>query len=94
MFNVYKFNTVNVITVILIILWNQKHNLQSTVKNSDDEDFIIDFNQIHEPNTYHLLTDCITETYEGNEQIKDLIWALHISAFKFKCFNLSNLHVN
>ena len=44
MFNVYEPDAVNVIIVVLITLWNQKHNLQSTVKDSDDEDFTTDFN--------------------------------------------------
>ena len=94
MFNVYKSGTINAITVVLIILWSQEHNFQSTVKNSDDEDFITNFNQTHEFNTYHLLTDCITEIYEGNKQAKDLIHTFNTDAFKFECFNLGNLHVN
>ena len=64
------------------------------MEDSDDKDFIINFNQTHEPSTYHLLTDCITEIYEGNEQARDLTQALHTSTSKFECFNLGNLHVN
>ena len=64
------------------------------MKNSDDENFIINFNQTYEPSTYHLLTDHITEIYESNKQTRDLTHTLNISVFKFKCFNLSNLHVN
>ena len=73
MFNVYDSGVVNAVTVVLITLQNQKHNLQSTVEDSDDENFIINFNQTHEPSIYHLLTDCITEVYEGNEQTRNLI---------------------
>ena len=43
-FNVYDSDTVNVITVISVIFQSQKHNLQSIMKNSDDKNFIINFN--------------------------------------------------
>ena len=94
MFNAYDSDAVNMTTVALVTLWNQKHNFQLTVKDSNDEDFITDFNQTHELSTYHLLTDCITEAYEGNKQIRNLTHTFNISVFKFKCFNLNNLHVN
>ena len=64
------------------------------MKNSDDEDFITDFNQTYESSTYYLFTDCITEIYEDNKQVRDLTHTLNISVFKFEHFNLSNLHVN
>ena len=64
------------------------------MKNSNNENFIINFNQIYKPSTYHLLTDCIIETYESNKQIRDLIHILNINVFKFEYFNLDNLHVN
>ena len=64
------------------------------MKDSDDEDFIINFNQTYKFNTYHLLINCITEIYEDNKQVRNLIHALNIDVFKFEYFNLSNLHVN
>ena len=64
------------------------------MKNSNNEDFIINFNQIYELSIYHLLTNHITEIYEGNEQARNLIQALNISIFKFEYFNLGNLHMN
>ena len=64
------------------------------MKDSDNEDFTTDFNQTHKPSTYHLLTDHITEVYESNKQIRDLIHTLNTDVFKFKHFNLNNLHVN
>ena len=94
MFNVYNFDVINVITVALVTLWSQKCNLQSTVKDSDDEDFITDFNQIYELSTYHLLTDHITEVYKDNKQVRDLTHALNTDIFKFEHFNMNNLHVN
>ena len=94
MFNTYNSDTINMTTIVSVILWSQKCNLQPTVKDSNDEDFIINFNQIYEPSTYHLLTDHIIEIYEGNKQVRDLTHTLNTDVFKFECFNLSNLHVN
>ena len=94
MFNVYEPDTVKAITIAPVTLQSQEHNLQPTIKNSNNEDFTTDFNQTHEPSRYHLLTDCITDVYEGNKQVRDLIHTLNISTFKFECFNLGNLHVN
>ena len=64
------------------------------MKNSNNENFITNFNQTHEPSTYHLLTNHITEVYEGNKQVRDLTQAFHTDVFKFEYFNLSNLHMN
>ena len=64
------------------------------MKDLNDEDFITDFNQTYEPSTYHLLTDCITEAYKSNKQIRNLTQALHTDAFKFEHFNLGNLYMN
>ena len=94
MFNVYYFNVINVTTVVLVTLQSQKCNLQSIMEDSDDENFTINFNQTYEPSTYHLLTDCITEVYEGNKQAWNLTHTLNTNIFKFEHFNLSNLHVN
>ena len=44
MFNAYDFDVINMTTVVLVILWSQECNLQLTVEDSDDEDFIINFN--------------------------------------------------
>ena len=44
MFNIYEFSIINVITVALVTFQSQKCNLQSTVENSDNEDFTTDFN--------------------------------------------------
>ena len=44
MFNIYDFDVINAVTVASVTLQSQKHNFQSTVKDSDDEDFITDFN--------------------------------------------------
>ena len=94
MFNVYDFDVINAVIIASVTLWNQKHNLQSTVKNSDNKDFTTDFNQTYEPSTYHLLTDHITEAYKNNKQTRNLIQTLNTDTFKFECFNLGNLHVN
>ena len=45
MFNVYNFDIVNVITVVPVTLWSQKCNLQSIMKDLNNENFIINFNQ-------------------------------------------------
>ena len=94
MFNVYNSDTVNMTTVVLVTLQNQKHNLQPIMEDSDNEDFTTNFNQTHKPSIYHLLTDHITEVYKGNKQVRNLIHTLNISIFKFKHFNLNNLHIN
>ena len=94
MFNAYDSDIINVTIIVLITLQNQKHNLQLTVKNSDNEDFTTDFNQTYEPSTYHLFTNHITEVYESNKQVKNLTHTLNTSTFKFECFNLGNLYVN
>ena len=37
------------------------------MKDLDDENFIINFNQTYKPSTYHLLTDHITKAYKSNK---------------------------
>ena len=44
MFNVYDFDVINAVTIVLVILWNQKCNFQSIVEDLDDENFTINFN--------------------------------------------------
>ena len=104
MINMINLNICMFFMITQVTTHSQDHYHWFTVKNFDNknnifivasfDDFITDFNQIHEFTAYHFLVNHINQTYQKELQIKALLNVFIIKQWKFEHINLDNLHID